>query len=336
MYGRNVRGVAKSTAVLIVLVIILAVIAAAEPAFLPAQTVTQTVATTVTETAGATTVTKTITAATGAETVTVTETETVIETTTETVTAPKPEKTIWETIVERGYIIVGTSPDWPPFEYLDPETGELTGYEVELMEMIADELGIDVEWKTMDFATIIVAVQNREIDLGVSGFSITPERLEVIQYTIYHTVTEVQLIMLKDRAEELGIEKLEELADVADYGLVVGTGSGTTQEAELMELVNQGILSPDALKSYPDFGAALEDLKLGRIDALYAETPITTWWMMTEETPMTVVYSRPYWPVAFVAHQDADQLVAKINGALATLIAEGKVAELYKKWSPTA
>ena len=246
---------------------------------------------------------------------------------------PPPEKTQWDVIKERGYIVVGTSPDWPPFEYLDPETGKLTGFEVELMEMIASELGLRVEWKTMDFATIIPAGKNKEIDLGVSGFSVTPERLEVIQYTIPHTITESQLIMLEDKARELGIEKLEELADVAKYGLVVGTGSGTTQEAELMELVNKGILSSDALKSYDDFGVALEDLKLGRIDALYAETPITTWWIITEEKPMTVVYSRPYWPVAFVAHKDSDELVAKIDGVLATLISEGKVAELYKKWS---
>ncbi|MCS7122939.1 MAG: ABC transporter substrate-binding protein [Candidatus Micrarchaeota archaeon] len=251
---------------------------------------------------------------------------------TTTVTVPVKD-VVWENIQKRGTIIIGTSPDWPPFEFLDPKTGKVIGFEVELMELIADRLGLKVEWRTMDFATIIIAVKNRDIDLGVSGFSITPERLEEVQFTLYHTITESQLIMLARRAQELGIKELKNIEEIAKYKLVVGTGSGTTQEAELMDLVKKGVISMDQARSYDDFGVALEDLKLGRIDAVYAETPITTWWIMTEEVPLVTVFSEPYWPVAFVAHRDADELVSKINGVLAELIMEGKVAELYRKWS---
>ncbi|HID72875.1 TPA: transporter substrate-binding domain-containing protein, partial [Candidatus Micrarchaeota archaeon] len=77
----------------------------------------------------------------------------------------------------------------------------------------------------------------------------------------------------------------------------------------------------------------LEDLLMDRIDAVYAETPITTWWGMTAEKELVVVYSRPYWPVGFVAHKDADILVNKINQVLVKLISEGNVAELQEKWS---
>lgn len=249
------------------------------------------------------------------------------------ITKPPKEKTIWETVKERGYIIVGTSPDWPPFEYLDPKTGKLTGFEVELMEMIADKLGLSVKWKTMDFATIIPAVKNKEIDLGVSGFSVTPERLEEIQYTIPHTVTEVQLIMRKDRAQELGITTLKDLTEIAKYNLVVGVGSGTTQEAELMDLISKGKIPSKAMKSYERYDDALNDMLMGRIDAVYAETPVTTWWSMTAKKPLVIVYSRSYWPVAFVAHKDADDLVAKISGVLAELISNGVVDQLREKWS---
>lgn len=243
------------------------------------------------------------------------------------------ERDVWYDVVERGYIVVGTSPDWPPFEYLDPKTGELVGYEVELMELVARELGLRVEWRTMSFATIIPAVKNKEIDLGVSGFSITPERLEEVRFTIPHIVTESQVIMLKERAEELGITRLKDLSEAAKYGLVIGVGSGTTQEAELMDLISKGVLPSEAMRSYDKYDLALEDLLMGRIDAVYAETPITTWWGMTAEKELVVVYSRPYWPVGFVAHKDADILVNKINQVLVKLISEGKVAELQEKWS---
>ncbi len=247
----------------------------------------------------------------------------------------KVEKTTWDIIKERGYIVVATSPDWPPFQFIDPKTNQLVGYEVDLMEAIAKKLGIEVRWKTMDFDAIIAAVKNKEVDLGVSGFSVTPERLEEVLFTMPHIVTEVQLIMTKERAQELGITTLSSLEDIAKYGIVVGTGSGTTQEAELLDLVKAGKIDSSQVKSYTDFGVALEDMKAGNIDAVYAETPITTWWISTEKVPLVVVYSRSYWPVAFVAHKDSTVLVQKINAALAELFASGEIDQIRAKWNIT-
>lgn len=253
------------------------------------------------------------------------------------ITPPPPKgKTLWEAIKERGYIVVATSPDWPPFEYIDPKTKKLVGYEIELMEVIAERLGIRVEWKTMDFDAIIPAVKAGEVDLGVSGFSVTPERMKEVLFTMPHIVTQAQLIMLKARAEELGITRLKSLEEIARYGLVVGTGSGTTQEAELLDLVKRGVISSDQVKSYRTFDLALEDLKAGRIDAVYAETPVTTWWISTEKVPMVVVYSRSYWPVAFIAPKHATVLVEKINAVLTELFATGEIDKIRAKWNVTA
>ncbi|HEW93782.1 hypothetical protein DRN87_03680 [Candidatus Geothermarchaeota archaeon] len=266
---------------------------------------------------------------------TVTVTNTVTQTKTVTVT-PTPAKTIWEEIEERGVIRVATSPDWPPFQFIDPKTNELVGYEVDLMNLVAEKLGLKVEWVTMDFDAIIAAVKNREVDLGVSGFSITPERLDEVRFSMPHIVTEVQLIMCADKAEELGITRLSSLEDIATYGIKVGTGTGTTEEQELLQLVNEGKIPGDLVKSYTDFQLALEDMKVGRIDAVYAETPITTWWISTEKVPLVVVYSRSYWPVAFVAHKDAYELIKHINAALAEIFASGEIDQIRAKWNITS
>ena len=141
--------------------------------------------------------------------------------------------------------------------------------------------------------------------------------------------------MLESRAKELGITRLNSLEDIAKYNLVVGTGSGTTELDELLELVKKGVISSDQVKQYKDFGAALKDLEAGRIDAVYAETPVTTWWISTEPYKLVVVYSRPYWPVAFVASKDAMDLVQKINGVLAEMIANGELEQIKAKWNVT-
>jgi ABC-type amino acid transport substrate-binding protein len=164
----------------------------------------------------------------------------------------------------------------------------------------------------------------------VSGFSVTPDRLEVVQFTMPHSITEGQIIMLKSRANELGITELESISNLTDLGLKCGTQVGTTQQAELNEKA-QG-----ALRTYEDFLLALQDMKAGSIDCVYAETPITSNWILEAEQkgeePIVVIYRRPYWPVAFVAHKDADTLVDKINGALAEIISTGELDQLKAKW----
>lgn len=242
---------------------------------------------------------------------------------------PGPEDPIWANVVARGKIIIGSSPDWPPYEYLDPVTGKFAGFEVELMEMIAARLGLQVEWKEMTFDLIIPEIQDKAIDLGVAGFSVYPDRMEVVQFTMPHSITEGQVIMLQSRRTQLGIVEIESLEELARLGLTCAAQVGSTQEGELGQI-------PGVLRTYEDFLAALEDMKRGAVDCVYGETPVTSWWMLEAEKagtePLVVVFRRAYWPVAFVAHLGADTLVQKINAALAELIAEGKVDELKAKW----
>ncbi|UCC90559.1 MAG: amino acid ABC transporter substrate-binding protein [Dehalococcoidia bacterium] len=242
-------------------------------------------------------------------------------------------KTMWDIVQERGKLIIGTDPYWPPYQYLDEE-GNLIGFEVDLIEMIAEQLDLTVEWKTLSFDAIIPEVKAKSIDLGVSGFSITPERSEVIQYTIPHSVTEGQIIMLNSTAVAKGITELTSLTELS--GLKCGTESGTTQEAELDDLITAGDIPSDTLSSYSSFAEALTALKTGLIDCVYAETPVSSWWILEaeqqEEEPIVIIYSRSYWPVAFLAHLDSDILVSKISGALAEIISEGTLDELKVQW----
>jgi ABC-type amino acid transport substrate-binding protein len=249
------------------------------------------------------------------------------------ITPEAKPKTMWDIVQERGTLIIGTDPYWPPYQYYDGE-GNLIGFEVDLIEMIAEQLNLTVEWKVLSFDAIIPEVKAKSIDLGVSGFSITPERSEVIQYTMPHSVTEGQIIMLDSTAVAKGITELTSLTELS--GLKCGTESGTTQEAELDDLITAGNIPSGTLSSYSSFAEALTALKTGLIDCVYAETPVSSWWILEaeqqEEEPIVIIYSRPYWPVAFLAHLDSDILVSKISGELAEIISEGTLDELKTLW----
>jgi len=233
---------------------------------------------------------------------------------------------VWARVTKAGKMVVGTEPGWPPYEYLNGT--QIVGFEIELTELIADELNLTVEWRNMAFDAIIPAVQAGDIDLGVSGFSVKPARLEVVQFTMPHSITEGQVIMLQSRANQLGITTIQSLANLTQLigSQKCGAQTGTTQEEELMQV------APSVLKSYSDYLIALQDMKRGAIDCIYAETPITTGWIAEAEEPIVIIFNRPYYPVAFVAHKDADTLVAKIDGVLAEIIASGQLTQLKLEW----
>lgn len=237
---------------------------------------------------------------------------------------------VWAHVTQAGKIVAGTEPGWPPYEFLNGTS--IVGFEIELTEMIAHDLNLTVEWRNIAFDAIIPSVKAMDIDLGVSGFSVTSVRLQEIQFTMPHSITEGQVIMLKSRADALGITTLTSLANLTQIGggLKCGTQVGTTQRAELLQV------APSALVTYNDFLLALQDMKRGAIDAVYAETPITSNWILqaeqAHEGQIVVVFRRPYYPVAFVASKDADTLVAKINGALAEIIASARLDQLKQKW----
>src|SRR4030043_399328 len=105
--------------------------------------------------------------------------------------------TVWANIQETGVIRVGTDPTWPPYQLRDNVTGEIVGFEVDLADACAAKLGLTIEWQDVGFDNIILSVQQGQLDMGVSGFSITPERLEQVSFTIPHSTTEGQVVMLQ-------------------------------------------------------------------------------------------------------------------------------------------
>ena len=239
--------------------------------------------------------------------------------------------TVWDNIVKTGKIRVGTEPGWPPYEFLNTTTNQIVGFEIELTEAIASKLNLTVEWHNVGFDTIIPSIQSKELDLGVSGFSVTTERLDVVQFTMPHSITEGQIIMLNSTKIAKGITTLASISDLSTLNLKVGTQSSTTEEGELLDKISHGLIS-----SYTTYLDALTAMKTGLIDCVYAETPITSDWILEAELqsqePIVIVFRRPYYPVAFVVSKDANTFVAKIDGALAELIASGEVDTLKQKW----
>ncbi|MFM2447679.1 MAG: hypothetical protein RIS44_129 [Pseudomonadota bacterium] len=90
----------------------------------------------------------------------------------------------WKEIKGQGKIVVATEGQFPPFNHI--KDGKLTGFEVELMELIAKKQGVAVEWKTMDFESLLAGLGQKRWDLVIASHSITKERANQVTFTDTH------------------------------------------------------------------------------------------------------------------------------------------------------
>ena len=98
--------------------------------------------------------------------------------------------------VSEGKLVIATSPDYPPFENL--ENGEYVGLDIEIAKAIAAELGLEPEFKTLQFDAIIPAIAaGGQADMGISGFSVDPERAKEIDFSSSYYVDDQAIAVMR-------------------------------------------------------------------------------------------------------------------------------------------
>jgi len=99
------------------------------------------------------------------------------------------------TTINDGYLIMGTNAAFPPFEFRsDAEyaVDGVAGVDVEIAKVIASALGLTLRVVDMEFGAIILSLQSNEIDLGIAGMTIRPDRAELVNFSIpYYTASQV-------------------------------------------------------------------------------------------------------------------------------------------------
>lgn len=151
-----------------------------------------------------------------------------------------------------GTLVVGTSADYEPFEYID-EDGNYTGFDIELMEEVASRLDMELEWQDIAFDGLIGALQSDKIDAIIAAMSATPEREEQVDFTDPYFIGADAIIV----SEGSGIEitKNEDMT-----GHKVGVQTGTIQEEWIDENIDAEV------SRYERAEQAIMDLQSGRID----------------------------------------------------------------------
>jgi polar amino acid transport system substrate-binding protein len=236
------------------------------------------------------------------------------------------EDTVLEKIQTANKVVVGTSADYPPYEYID-ETGKMVGFDIELMEEIAKRMDVALEWQDMPFDSLIAAVQEGKIDMSISCFNYSEERDQLVDFSDPYYTSQDAFIVTDSFAGPFNAPE-----DAANFK--VGVQSGTVQDEWLTaELVDTGLMSEANLSRYERVDQAALDLQVGRIDILMADD-VPAQAIVSQYEGLSIIYQGMLYtgPINIVLPDGAADLQAEVNRIIAELEAEGFIDTLAVKY----
>ena len=217
-------------------------------------------------------------------------------------------------VQESGKLIVATSPDFPPFENL--EGGEVVGIEVELMEMICAELGVELVLEQINFDAVLTGVQTGKYDCGMSGISVTPKREKNTLFTTPYCLAAQCIVVRAD-------SDIASKADLTGKKIAVQTGTTAAEfcSGEGYEL-SQFEANQDAKLA----------LTQGKVEAWVVDDLTAAELCKGDDSVKILSESMTTEPYAFAFAFGSEDLVEEINKILTKLINDGTIADLFEQF----
>lgn len=220
-------------------------------------------------------------------------------------------------------LTVLTSSGYAPYEVVDGE-GNLSGFDIDVMEACADILGYEIKWKDMDFDGIVDSIKNDQGDLAIAGISPTPKRAEEVDFSTNYYATDDSQNWVLAKSDSA----IEETADIK--GLKVGIQMGTIQEEAANEIKDEYELTLDARKSYADL---LQDLINGNIDFMILEKAVAVELVNEREGLKAFRLEAGTDPSGnAIMFKKGSSLTEEFNSALAELKENGTLDKLIEKY----
>lgn len=242
-------------------------------------------------------------------------------------------------ILDKGQIVLATSPDYPPSEFVDDQ-GNVKGSDIMLAQYIANSLGVDLKVETMDFNAVLTAVDTGKVDIGISGFGYKAGRAE--QFELSHGYQSSSAAA--HHTLLVPAEKADEYKSLADFsGKKIDTQANSLQEMYVTDQI------PDAdLQKVATLDQAILELQTGKIDAIALDSTTAKNYAETSDGMFVSVYEKN--GVEFDLSQYADEsgnvaavkkgetsLIDAVNQVIDSLATSGKYeSNLYTDMYYTA
>ena len=212
-----------------------------------------------------------------------------------------------------------------PFNYLDPDTGEPTGWDYDVIEEICRRLDCEPVFEDFPWEPMIQAVSDGQFDMAADGITITPERAEIVDFSDGYINIDQRLLV------RIGEARFADENEFAAGDYVLGTQIGTTNYDTGVELV--GI---DRVESYEEFGFVVQSLIAGDVDAVILDETAGQGYIGENVGEVKLIGgSLSSDQLGFIFPKGSD-LVGPINGALADMKHDGTLEEISSRYFGSA
>ena len=225
------------------------------------------------------------------------------------------------TSVSAETLRVVTDPSFVPFEMMDQETGEMIGFDMEIIREVADRAGFEIDLNTMDFNGIIPALQTGNVDIAIAGITITEEREEIVDFSDPYYDSGLRILVRESNGDVSEFDDLE--------GKKIGTKIGSTSYDYLVK----NLEADDGVTPYPGSSDMYMALMSRSIDAVFYDAPNVGYFARTKGEGKVKTVGPLYEGQQYgIALKSGSEWVDDVNEALAAMKEDGTYKTIYEKW----
>ncbi|MCF8480881.1 MAG: glutamine ABC transporter substrate-binding protein GlnH [Rhodospirillum sp.] len=214
-------------------------------------------------------------------------------------------------------LVVATDTAFVPFEFKDGD--RYVGFDIDMWDAIAKDIGMDYELRPMDFNGIIPALQTGQVDVALAGITIKPEREKVIDFSDGYYDSGFLLMVPADST-------ITSAEDLAGKILAVKTGTSASDYAEAN-------FKETELRKFPNVDNAYLELRTGRVDAAMHDTPNVLYYIAKAgDGQVKAVGTQMMAHQYGIAFPKGSDLVVPVNKALAKMREDGRYDAIFEKW----
>jgi polar amino acid transport system substrate-binding protein len=219
---------------------------------------------------------------------------------------------------EKNTLLIGTDPNYPPFEFVDSVTGELIGFDIELIQRVCEANGWQCEFARTPFGELMDMVSAGRLDLAISAITITPDRQALVDFSEPYYLT----------GQTITVPIMDTITTTIDdlRGKRVGVQSGTVGD-RLARSVDGVHVFP-----YDNPASAVAALADGKLDATVDDYPVAREIASSYDSlrMVDITLDAEYYGVA--VRKGEDSLRQAINSYLAVLLGSPEFDSLHVKW----
>jgi polar amino acid transport system substrate-binding protein len=217
-----------------------------------------------------------------------------------------------------------------PYVFKDPDNRDkYIGFEVDLRDALAKELGQPIEFKQYEFSSLLSGLERGDFDFAMNGLEITPDRKDKVRFSRPYYVYKLQLVARDGDERFANTKRL-----VGGENITVGTLEDTAASRLLDKLKIKKKIYPGQVEPYTD-------LAQGTLDAVLLDLPIALYYgqpdpklKYAQKNPKLTFVGEPFEAgfYAIALSKKNEALAKRIDAALEKLIKSGALQKIYEKW----